>query len=165
MTGEVIEYKGPFPYVDGLAFRCTRNFGTVDVEHQAREKGRSGYNLRRLVRLWLNMFVNFSIMPLRLSTLLGFLFVVLAAVLSGWVVVETLAGRSIPEGWPFLAIVIMLFSGAQLMILGVVGEYVGRILLSLNETPQYVVRQAWRSGSVVPDSQEGWVDDAAREVR
>jgi undecaprenyl-phosphate 4-deoxy-4-formamido-L-arabinose transferase len=119
----------------------------VEVVHQPREEGRSGYTLRKLIGLWGTMFVSFSVMPLRLATLLGFALVGGAGVASLYVIGEKLAGRSVPEGWPFLAIIIMLFSGAQLLILGIVGEYVGRLYLAVNGTPQAVVQERYGLGA------------------
>ena len=153
LVREIVRYRGPFPYVDGLALRCTRNLGRVEVVHHQREVGRSGYTLRKLVALWGSMFVSFSVMPLRASTLLGFVLIGLAAAGSVYVLLEKLAGRSVPEGWPFLAIIIMLFSGAQLLTLGIVGEYLGRLYLAINETPQAVIRDSWGLGA--PGSREG----------
>jgi len=144
---EIVRYRGPFPYVDGLALRCTRNVGRLEVVHRQREVGRSGYTLRKLVTLWGSMFVSFSVMPLRVSTLLGFVLIGLAAAGSVYVLWEKLVGRPVPEGWPFLAIIIMLFSGAQLLTLGIVGEYLGRLYLAINETPQAVVRDSWGLGA------------------
>jgi len=140
LVREILKYRGPYPYVDGLALRCTRNIGRVEVVHRQREVGRSGYTLRRLISLWGSMFVSFSVMPLRVSTLLGFVLIGLSAAGTVWVVIEKLAGRHVPEGWPFLAIITMLFAGAQLLILGIVGEYLGRLYLAVNETPQAVVQ-------------------------
>lgn len=141
LVGEIVRYTGPFPYVDGLALRCTRNIGRVQVLHQARREGRSGYTLRKLVGLWLNVFVSFSVIPLRASAVLGFALIIGAVIGTVWVVIETFASRQVPAGWPFLAIISMLFSGAQLLILGVVGEYLGRLYLTINDTPQAVIRE------------------------
>lgn len=141
LTDEVLRYHGPFPYIDGLALRCTRNIGQVEVAHQKRAHGRSGYTLRKLVRLWLNMFVNFSLTPLRASIFLGLALLALAAVFIAAIMVEWLSGRPIPRGWPSLAIITMLFSGTQLFMLGVIGEYLGRLFLAANETPQASVRE------------------------
>lgn len=142
---EIIKYTGPFPYIDGLALRCTRNIGRLEVAHARREVGRSGYTLRKLVRLWLNMFVNFSVMLLRLSALLGLLFTCLGAVLSVEVVVEKLVSPQLPLGWSSLFVALMVFSGAQLLMLGLLGEYLGRLFLSTNQTPQFVVREVHRA--------------------
>jgi glycosyltransferase involved in cell wall biosynthesis len=147
LVREIVRYRGPFPYVDGLALRCTRNLGKLEVVHHPREAGRSGYTLRKLVAIWSTMFVSFSVMPLRVSALLGFVLIGLSAAGSGYVLLEKLAGRPVPEGWPFLALIILLFSGAQLLTLGIVGEYVGRLYLAINETPQAVIRDSWGLGA------------------
>ena len=102
--------------------------------------GRSGYTLQKLVRLWLTVFVSFSVTPLHISTLLGFSLIVCAGVGAVYVLGEVLAGRALPSGWPFLAIITMLFAGAQLLILGLLGEYLGRLYLTINEMPQAVVQ-------------------------
>lgn len=140
LVAEVTRYEGPFPYVDGLALRCTRSIGCVEVVHQPRTVGRSGYTLRKLARLWLNMFVNFSVVPLRVGTLIGLVMVAGGALLGGYVMWEKLSGRLVPTGWTFLVIILLFFSGAQLLMLGLIGEYLGRLLLSVNATPQFVVR-------------------------
>jgi undecaprenyl-phosphate 4-deoxy-4-formamido-L-arabinose transferase len=147
LVREVVRYKGPFPYVDGLALRCTSDIGVVEVSHQPRLVGRSGYTLRKLFGLWLNMFLNFSVVPLRASTMLGLILVGGAALLTVYVALEKLSGRAVPAGWPFLAVIVMLFSGAQLTMLGLVGEYLGRLFLSINEMPQFVVRESHGVGA------------------
>lgn len=138
---EIIKYKGPFPYIDGLALRCTRNIGKIKVRHEERIEGHSGYTFRKLVRLWLSMFVNFSIIPLRISTLLGFCFSFLGMAITIYVVIDKFLYPKTPIGWPSLIITVMIFSGVQLIILGLLGEYLGRLFLSNNQTPQYVVRE------------------------
>jgi undecaprenyl-phosphate 4-deoxy-4-formamido-L-arabinose transferase len=149
LVQQVLSYQGPFPYLDGLALRCTQSIGRVTVEQGERAAGQSGYTSRKLMRLWGNMFVNFSVMPLRASTALGAFFVLVAVILSGVVLFETLSGRPLPSGWPFLAIVVMFFSGGQLLMLGIIGEYLGRLFLTANRTPQFVVRE--ESGRSVED--------------
>lgn len=141
---EIIKYKGPFPYIDGLALRCTRNIGQIKAEHMKRGGGRSGYTLKKLIKLWFNMFVNFSIVPLHLSTLLGFIFSFFGIVLSVYIVIEKLLYPEVPLGWPSLIIVVMIFAGVQLIILGLLGEYLGRLFLSSNQTPQFVIRDIYK---------------------
>ncbi|MEQ8225828.1 MAG: glycosyltransferase family 2 protein [Candidatus Eremiobacterota bacterium] len=136
---EIIKYKGPYPYIDGLALRCTGNIGKIEVKHDKRQNGRSGYTLRKLINLWLNMFTNFSIIPLRLSSLLGLLFSFLGFIFSIEAIIEKIIRPHIPMGWPSLIVVIMIFSGVQLLILGLLGEYVGRLFLSYNQSPQFVI--------------------------
>jgi glycosyltransferase involved in cell wall biosynthesis len=137
---EIVKYDAPFPYIDGLILSLTDNIGTVRVRHNERSQGRSGYTLRKLVRLWLSMFVNFSIMPLRLSLIMGFLASLLAVGMAVSVVVEKILNPGIQVGWASLAFLILLFAGLQLCILGLMGEYIGRTLLNSNRLPQFVVR-------------------------
>jgi glycosyltransferase involved in cell wall biosynthesis len=140
---EIIKYKGPFPYIDGLALRCSRNIGRIEVSHEKRQDGRSGYTLKKLVRLWLNMFVNFSVIPLRASFFIGLLFSFLGAILSIFVVIDKILHPERPVGWPSLFIAIMIFSGVQLFILGIFGEYLGHLFMSNNQTPQFVIREVY----------------------
>ncbi len=141
---EIIKYKGPFPYIDGLALRSTRNIGKIQVSHERRQKGRSGYTFRKMVREWLNMLLNFSIVPLRMSSLLGLIFCLLGILFSIYVIIGKFLHPQEPIGWPSLIIVIMIFSGAQLLILGLLGEYVGHLFLDNNQTPQFVIRQIYK---------------------
>jgi len=141
IVGEILKYRGPYPYVDGLALRCTRNIGTIQVRHEPRREGRSNYTLRKLLRLWLNMFMNFSVMPLRMSTLLGLAWSVLGLLLGIEVVVERIVRPDVPVGWASVLVAILLFSGVQLVLLGLIGEYLGRLFLTENQTPQFVVRE------------------------
>jgi len=137
---EICRYDGPFAYVDGLILQVTQNVGRVRVGHAARDGGQSGYTLRRLVRLWLNMFVNFSVMPLRASTAFGFLMAGVGFLWTLGVVVEHYLA-STPLGWSSLTAALLTFSGAQLIMLGIAGEYLGRLFLTANRRPQFVVRE------------------------
>jgi undecaprenyl-phosphate 4-deoxy-4-formamido-L-arabinose transferase len=139
-VGEILKYTGPYPYIDGLALRCTRNIGTIEVRHEPRREGQSSYTFRKLVRLWLNMFVNFSVMPLRVSTLMGLLFSAFGFVMGLWMFIERMLRPDLPVGIASVIVAIFLFSGVQLVMLGLLGEYLGRLFLSSNQTPQYVVR-------------------------
>src|SRR5262249_42178532 len=114
---EILKYGGPFPYIDGLALRSTRNIGRVEVRHEPRREGRSNYTLRRLVRLWLNMFVNFSVMPLRVSTVVGLLLSAVGFLLALAVLAEKLLNPGVPVGWSSVIVAVMLFSGVQLVLL------------------------------------------------
>jgi glycosyltransferase involved in cell wall biosynthesis len=139
----VLRYQGPYPYIDGLIMQVTRNVGSLEVLHLPRAEGRSNYTLRRLVRLWLNMFVNFSVIPLRFSALVGFLTSILGVIWAVFTILEALTGKP-PEGWASLMVAVLLLSGLQLMLLGIVGEYLGRVFLTANRKPQYIVRDSSR---------------------
>jgi undecaprenyl-phosphate 4-deoxy-4-formamido-L-arabinose transferase len=114
------------------------------VRHLPRAVGRSNYTLRRLLRLWLSMFVNFSVMPLRLSTLTGFVLSLVGAIGSVAAVTEALFFAP-PQGWASLMAAVLLLSGVQLVILGIVGEYLGRLYLTANAKPQSVVKAVIRA--------------------
>jgi glycosyltransferase involved in cell wall biosynthesis len=137
---EITRYDGPFPYIDGLILQVTQDIGTLLVRHLPRAVGRSNYTLRRLLRLWTSMFVNFSVMPLRVSTLTGFALSLLGAVGVAAAVIEALVS-SPPPGWASLMAAVLLLSGVQLLILGIVGEYLGRLYLTANRKPQSVVKE------------------------
>lgn len=146
VAAEAARYTGPFPYIDGLLLQVTQNIGALTVEHAGRAAGESGYTLRRLVRLWVSTFVNFSVMPLRLATLLGLLMAFVG--LGGLTVVLylRLTGQGPGFGWGTLMGALLVFSGAQLVMLGLIGEYLGRMFLTVNNRPQSVVRSVERGG-------------------
>lgn len=141
VVDEVVKYKGPYPYLDGLVLRCTRSIGTVKVRHESRMEGASGYTLKKLLRLWLNMFLNFSILPLRMSSLMGLALSTLGAFIGIFVIIEKIVHPEVPMGWPSIIVLMTTFSGVQLLILGLLGEYVGTMFLGQNQTPQYIVRE------------------------
>ena len=142
---EVAAHDGPYPYIDGLILQVTQNLGALEVHHAGRMTGESGYTIRRLVRLWTSTFVNFSVMPLRLATLLGLIMAVVG--LSGLAVVLylRLTNRGPDYGWGSLMGALLVFSGTQLVMLGLIGEYIGRMFLTINRRPQSVVRSVERS--------------------
>ncbi|HLP20830.1 MAG TPA: glycosyltransferase family 2 protein [Chitinophagales bacterium] len=140
VVNEVIKYKGPFPYIDGLLLRVTSNIGKVTVKHDERLYGKSNYNISRLVSLYLNMFVNFSIKPLRLMIFLGFAMLIVGVVLLVAFITEKILNPNIPIGWTAIATLIITFSGFQILFLGVMGEYVGKQYLDQNATPQWTVK-------------------------
>jgi undecaprenyl-phosphate 4-deoxy-4-formamido-L-arabinose transferase len=143
----VASYEGPYPYVDGLVFQVTQNVGRLQVQHLARAEGRSNYTLRRLVRLWLSMFLNFSVMPLRLATLLGLGFGALGALGAAIVILEAIISYKAPQGWASLMVAVLVLAGVQLVVVGLIGEYLGRMFLAVNRKPQYLVREVFRRGA------------------
>jgi len=141
---EVARYEGPFPYVDGLILQVTQDIDRLLVRHLPRAVGRSNYTMRRLLRLWLSMFVNFSVMPLRISTLTGFALSLVGTIGSLVAAIEALFFAP-PAGWASLMAAVLLLSGVQLLILGIVGEYLGRLYLTANKKPQSVVKSVIRT--------------------
>ena len=143
IINEVIKYDLPFPYIDGLILRTTDNIGKIKVLHKEREEGKSGYTLRKLISVWLNMFTNFSIVPLRMAIVLGFLFSTFGLLLGIAGFIEKIMNPGIPMGISALLVSISIFSGVQLIAIGMTGEYVGRIFLSQNKLPQFTVKKAY----------------------
>jgi undecaprenyl-phosphate 4-deoxy-4-formamido-L-arabinose transferase len=139
---EIIKYDGPYPYVDGLISQVTNRYGTLKVEHLERAKGSSGYTLRKLLRLWLSIFINFSTVPLRLASMFGFALTCFGLLVLAAAIIERLVS-DVESGWTSVMATILVFSGAQLMVTGVLGEYVGRIFMQVNHKPQFTVRKVW----------------------
>jgi undecaprenyl-phosphate 4-deoxy-4-formamido-L-arabinose transferase len=155
---EITRYAGPYPYIDGLIMQVTQRIDSIEVRHLKRVEGRSNYTLRRLVRLWLNLATNFSLLPVRIATFAGLAMGILGVVAAFLVIVEAMMGET-PSGWASTMTVTLLISGVQLLILGVLGEYVGRSFLSANGTPQGVVREIVRARPASRDAAR--VEDAA----
>jgi len=150
LVDEIVRYRGAFPYIDGLVLRTTGNIGQIDVEHRQRGAGaRSTYTLTKLFKLWLNMFLNFSILPLRVAALLGLCTSASSLLMMVWIVVDKLFfNQQLAVGIPTVLLTIVFFAGVQLVILGAVGEYLGRLFLDYSGTPQFVVRYVKHRGPV-----------------
>lgn len=145
LAREVARHSGPYPYIDGLILQITQNIGSLIVRHDERTAGRSGYTVRRLLRLWTSTFVNFSVMPLRLATLLGLLMATGGLIGLAVVFYLRVSNRGPSYGWGTLMGALLLFSGTQLVMLGLIGEYLGRMFLTINGRPQSTVRSVERS--------------------
>jgi len=143
LVNEIIKYQAPFPYIDGLILQITDKIGKIKVEHHKRQEGRSRYTLRKLISLWLNMFTNFSILPLRSAVILGFIFSLLGLALGVYYVIEKILDPNLPIGYATIVFSISIFAGVQLIALGMLGEYIGRIFLSLNKKPQYTIKKIY----------------------
>ena len=144
VINEVIKYTGPYPYIDGLILRATQHIDKQLVKHDERQIGKSNYTLKKLLLLWSNMFINFSIKPLRWSLYLGVIFALLGFVLAAGFIFEKLRNPDLPLGWASTTSSLLILSGIQLLILGMMGEFVGRMYLTHNVTPQYVIRDIVR---------------------
>jgi glycosyltransferase involved in cell wall biosynthesis len=142
---QVAAHTGPFPYIDGLILQVTQHIGSISVRHEPRKVGRSTYTLRRLVRLWLSAWVNFSVLPLRVTTLLGLTIAAVGFVGLTLVVYLWVTSQGPPSGFGLVLSSLFVFSGTQLVMLGLIGEYIGRMFLTVNQRPQAVVREIVRS--------------------
>lgn len=141
LIDRIAVYRGPYPHVDGLILGATNRIETLEVEHEDRASGSSGYTPRKLARLAMSLVFNFSVTPLRISSVLGILvsglgFLLLCdALWEGWV------QKAEQPGWASLMGALAVFSGAQLLMLGIIGEYLGRAVLTVSGKPQSLVRQ------------------------
>lgn len=140
VVNEIIKYEGPFPYIDGLILGVTQNITSLPINHQSRHEGIGNYNLRSSISLWLKMATNFSILPLRIATLLGVMIASVSILLILFVAVQKILYPETPAGWTSLFIMMLFLGGVQLCALGIIGEYVGRTYLNVNKRPQYAIR-------------------------
>ena len=142
VVDELIKYDQPFPYLNGLVSRTTGNIAEVDSVQKDRNTGHSGYNFKKLLNLWLNGFTAFSIRPLRVSVALGILSSLIGLILALVVIIRKLVlANDVGAGWTSIIAVILIMSGIILAVLGMIGEYIGRIYLCINQTPQFVIRK------------------------
>lgn len=141
LVHRITSYTGPFPYIDGLILRETRNITAVTVRHERRREGQSNYTFKKLVSLWLDMFINFSLKPLRLLTLFGVVVTFFSFCTAAVFITEKMLSPSIQMGWTSVMVSILFFSGIQITFLGLIGEYVGKNYLQTNGTPQWAIRE------------------------
>lgn len=145
---EVIKYNNPYPYVSGLLLRSTKKIANVEIHHQDRLEGNSGYTFKKLIGLWINGFTSFSVKPLRIATFLGVVCAAIGFLFGIYVVLNKLfLNPSAPMGYSSIMAVLVFLGGMILMMLGLIGEYIGRIYISLNNSPQAVIRQTVNIGN------------------
>lgn len=140
LVEEIIRYQNAFPYIAGLIFRSSIHATDVLVDHKARSQGQSGYTLGKLLKLWLNGFTAFSVQPLRLGIYLGALSAFFGFVYGVYTIIDKLLHPLMPMGYASTMAVLLFMGGLILMILGLIGEYVGRIYICINQSPQYVIK-------------------------
>ena len=141
---DMIRYENSYPYVIGLVLRSAGKIANVPIDHRDRMEGTSGYTLKKLLNLWLNGFTAFSVKPLRIATFIGGISAVLGLLYGLFVIIRRLM---FPEeavlGYAATMSAIVFFGGMILLTLGLIGEYIGRIYISMNNSPQYVIRDSW----------------------
>lgn len=137
---EVKRYRNPYPYVMGLVLRSTSNICNVKVVHRERAAGKSGYSVKKLLALWVNGFTSFSVKPLRFAALSGVLAALAGFMYAAWTVARKIMDPAVPVGWSSTVAAILIMGGMVLFVLGMIGEYVGRIYICINNAPQYVIK-------------------------
>lgn len=141
IADEILRYENAYPYIEGLIFRATRNIANVPVTHHERMVGESGYTFSKLLALWFNGFTAFSVKPLRIATFCGSACACIGFLYGIYVVIRKLVDSSIEMGWSSIIASIFFLGGLILIMLGMIGEYIGRIYISINNAPQYTIRQ------------------------
>jgi len=151
VVDEIIKYDGPYSYVDGLIFAITSNITQIHATHHSRYAGTSNYNLLKSVRVWLKLATGFSVFPLRIATITGGIISLFSFMMASFFMLEALLLGQTPEGWPSLIVAVFFLGGIQLMGIGAVGEYIGRIFITQNRRPQFTVKEVHRSTGTSED--------------
>ena len=138
---EMLRYENAYPYVIGLVLRTTKRISNVSVNHRERQIGQSGYNLRKLLALWFNGFTAFSTKPLRIATISGFLFSLCGFGYGIYTVLKKFLVPEVPIGFSSLMSALMFIGGMVLLMMGLIGEYIGRMYICMNNAPQFVIRE------------------------
>ena len=141
---EILRYDKSYPYLQGLVLRTTRRIGNVDVNHRDREIGTSGYTLGKLLTLWMNGFTAFSVTPLRIATYAGTIFAIIGFIYGIYTIIKHFVVAQAPMGYDSLMSALMFIGGVIMLMLGLVGEYIGRMYIGMNNAPQYVIRNTTR---------------------
>lgn len=140
VVDDMVRYENAFPYVIGLVLRATKRIVNVDVNHRSREVGSSGYTFKKLMNLWINGFTAFSVKPLRIATAVGALCAFAGFIYGIYTIVKKFIVPDVPQGFSALMSALVFIGGMMMLMLGMVGEYIGRMYLSMNNSPQYVIR-------------------------
>ena len=141
IVDEILKYDKPYPYIDGLIIRATKKIGKVQVQHRERAYGSSGYTLSKLLKLWINGFTAFSVKPLRIASLCGAIFALCGFLYLFAILIIKFTDPTVVAGYSSIMATILLIGGLMMVMLGLIGEYIGRIYICINNSPQYVVRQ------------------------
>lgn len=141
VVDSMLKYENSYPYIIGLVLRATRNITNVPVRHRSRESGTSGYTIKKLLGLWFNGFTAFSIFPLRVATVTGVIFSGAGFIYGIYTIVKKFVNPDVPLGFSSLMAAVVFIGGMLMIMLGLIGEYIGRIYISINNSPQYVIRE------------------------
>lgn len=143
VADEMARYSGPYPYISGLMFRTSIRIINVPMQERTRMEGETTYTFRKLVSLWIDSFTAFSMKPLRAATIAGLGASFLGVALAIFTITRKIIRPSIAAGWSSIIAIMLLIGGLILFVLGIIGEYIGRIYMTVNETPQYVIAEKY----------------------
>jgi len=140
LAESILSYDLNYTFLDGLFAWNTQRVGTTLVDHHPRKEGRSGYSLAKLTTLAMNLLTNFSLIPLQVVSLIGFLAAFIGFLMGVYYFTLSLVGAIAVPGYASVIVAVFVLGGLQLLALGVIGEYLGRMHLNINRKPQYTVR-------------------------
>ena len=136
---KISNYNGPFPYIDGLIISLTSNIGSIETEHNDRKTGKSGYSFIKLLKLYGNMATNFSTVPLHICSIIGLLVAFLSGIYAITIIIQKIINPEMALGYASIFVAIIFFAGVQLIFMGLLGEYIGKVLKNVNKEPQYSI--------------------------
>lgn len=139
IVDEIIKYHNPYAFMEGLFLRTAGRIANVEIEHFERVEGSSGYNVFKLIKLWSN-FTGFTVLPLRIANGVGIVMAIFGLLYAVKTIINHLIYPNIPVGYASIICLMMIFFGITLVCIGMLGEYVGRIFMSVTSTPQYVIK-------------------------
>ena len=138
---EIVKYKNPYPYFTGLFLRTTSDFVNVEMEERKRISGSTTFTLKKMISLWMNGFTAFSIKPLRISTIIGFIVAALGFIYGIYTIIHKIVVPTVPVGYSSIMAILLFIGGIIMLMIGMIGEYIGRIYISINNSPQYVLKE------------------------
>lgn len=139
---EIIRYKNPYPYMTGLLLRTTSDIVNVKMEERERIEGNTSFTFKKMLKLWINGFTAFSVKPLRISTIIGFITATIGFLYGLYIIINKLfVYTTIIQGYSSMMAILLFIGGIIMMMLGIIGEYIGRIYISINNSPQYVIKE------------------------
>ena len=143
VVDEMVKYNNPYPYLEGLTLRTTRNIITIPMDERERFAGEGHFTFMKSISLWMNGFTAFSVKPLRISTFFGILFAIIGFLFGLFVIIRKIIHPSIAMGYSSTMAVLLFIGGIIMLMLGLIGEYIGRMYISLNNSPQFVIRNIY----------------------
>jgi len=142
ISDEIIKYKNPYPYFTGLLLRTTSDFVNVEMKERSRIAGTTNFTFKKMLSLWINGFTAFSVKPLRISTFIGFIIAAAGFIYGLYIIINKLVTQTtIAQGYSSIMAALLFIGGIIMMMLGLIGEYIGRIYISINNSPQYVIKE------------------------
>lgn len=155
IVDEIIKYKNPYPYMTGLLLRTTSDIVNVDMEERNRITGKTNFTFKKMLKLWINGFTAFSVKPLRIATVIGLLTAITGFIYGLFIIIHKIfIHTSILPGYSSLMAVLLFIGGIIMIMLGLIGEYIGRIYISINNSPQYVIKEKYNFREEVEENNE-----------